>query len=303
MPSVEVNGVSIAYEIAGDGPPIVWTPGGRGPRGPFTYVFAGRFSRDYKVLTWDRRNSGASDLLISDSPSEWHAYTDDLHLLLRHTDMSPAYIGGGSGGCMLSLLMANRYPKDVKGLILVNPPTDDSDLIKPLADGWYSILADAAERGGMQEVIKTSSNPPEKEMLWLTGWVSDYAARSPDIREKILKMDPKRFSLTMRRWGEWFMTGRLPLVNLTDDEVEKIDVPAIVSPGRNELHPERSARRLCSLLPKATCVEYSDRLSEDEIRHITEEEFGWSTYFAFLSPFFEDFLHQVESGTFEPDKK
>jgi hypothetical protein len=93
------------------------------------------------------------------------------------------------------------------------------------------------------------------------------------------------------------------LANLGDEEVKKIVVPAIIAPGRNNLHPEHSARQLFGLLPNAAWIEYSARLSEGEIRHITEEKFGWSTYFAFLSPFFEEFLHQVQSGTFEADKK
>ena len=83
MPKIKVNGVSIAYEVAGEGPPIVWTPGGWIPREPFTYVFAGRLSASHKVLTWDRRNCGASDLAVEDAESEWHLWADDLHALLQ----------------------------------------------------------------------------------------------------------------------------------------------------------------------------------------------------------------------------
>ena len=303
MPTIEVNGVNIAYEVAGRGPPLVWTGGGRHPRSASTYSFAGRFSINYKVLTWDRRNSGESDMRISDSPSEWHAYTDDLHLLLDHLEMSPAYIGGGSAGCMLSLLMAHRYPKDVKGLILADPPTDDIDILRPLSEGWYIALAEAAESGGMQEVIRRSSNPPNQERPRLPEWVSNCAGRDPDIRDAILSIDPKWFASIMRRWGKWFLTNGLHLVNLTDEEVKRIGMPAIIAPGRNDLHPERTARLLYNRLPNTTWVEYSDRLSEDEIRHITDEEFGHSTYISLLAPFIEDFLHRIESGTYVPDKK
>ncbi len=51
MPKIKVNGVSIAYEVAGEGPPIVWTGGGWFPRDPYTFVLAGRLSARYKVLT------------------------------------------------------------------------------------------------------------------------------------------------------------------------------------------------------------------------------------------------------------
>ena len=42
MPKIEVNEINIAYKIAGEGPPLVFTPGGRAPRGPYSYAFAGR---------------------------------------------------------------------------------------------------------------------------------------------------------------------------------------------------------------------------------------------------------------------
>jgi hypothetical protein len=50
MPKAKVNGISIAYEVAGKGTSIVWTPGGWFPRRPTAYVFAGRFSANYRVL-------------------------------------------------------------------------------------------------------------------------------------------------------------------------------------------------------------------------------------------------------------
>lgn len=70
MPSIEVNGVNIADEVAGKGPPLVWAGGDREAGTAFTYAYSGRFSRDYQVLTWDCRNNGASGFLISDSPDE-----------------------------------------------------------------------------------------------------------------------------------------------------------------------------------------------------------------------------------------
>ena len=84
MPRTEVDGVSIAYEVVGEGRPWVLTPGGR-------------FSKDYpgvrelavalaeqgnRVLIWDRPNCGESDVCFrGDSESEMQA--DMLAGLLR----------------------------------------------------------------------------------------------------------------------------------------------------------------------------------------------------------------------------
>ena len=305
MPKIEINGVNIAYELAGEGPPLVWTPGGRTPRKPITYAIAGRFSSNYKVLTWDRRNSGFSDIAITDAENEWHAYTDDLHHLLRRLNMSPAFIGGGSGGCIVSLLMAHRYPEDVKGLILHHPPTDDPELHARLLEGWYLFLAEAAEKGDMEAVISKSADKSH-EYSMLTQWVADSIARNPDNRDRFLSMDPGIFALTMRRWANAWSPSRAHLAGLPDDEVKNIKAPAQISHGINDnIHPVQTARKLFELLPNAEWVDYSSRYSAKEIQVLGDAwasgDLGWSTYCAFYAPFFEDFLHRVESNTFKPN--
>ncbi len=303
MSKIKVNGVSIAYEVAGEGSPIVWTPGGWGPRDPFTYVFAGRLSANYRVLTWDRRNSGASDLAIEDAESEWHLWTDDLHALLQELDMSPAYVGGDSAGSELSLLMAHRYPKDVKGLILHDPPTNDvQDVLQPVAEAHYLCLAEAAEREDMEAVIKISADPPKSDWAWLTSWVADSIARNPENRERLLSMEPEQFSRTMRKWAKWFASPRFHLSNLSDEELAGIDVPAIVSHGFTAWHPEHVARALYRSLPNAEWVEYSSRHTPEEIQRIAEGDVGRSTTLAFRFPFYEDFLRRVESGQFKGER-
>ena len=85
-----VNGASIAYEIFGKGPLLVWTEGGRFGRNELSYLVAGHFARQYSVLIWDRRNGfGASDVALADSPNYMTADVEDLHALLRNLDLGP----------------------------------------------------------------------------------------------------------------------------------------------------------------------------------------------------------------------
>ena len=153
MPKIRVNGVTLAYELFGEGPPVVWTPSGWSPRNNFSYLVAGRLSANYRVLLWDRRNTGASDIGIEDAPSDIHLIVDDLHHLLEALDMSPAYLAGKCSGQTLSLMMAHRYPADVKGLILVATPTDDLDISKPIGDALGNKAAAVAEEKGMQDYL------------------------------------------------------------------------------------------------------------------------------------------------------
>ena len=106
MATLEINGGTIAYELFGEGPLLVWNTGGREARVGREYLLAGHFARRCSVLLWDRRNSaGASDIHLSDADSATHADAEDLHGMLQALGLAPACIGGASAGCALSLLI------------------------------------------------------------------------------------------------------------------------------------------------------------------------------------------------------
>ena len=257
MPKIEVNGVNIAYEIAGDGSPFVWSSHGWGSLGPEAYVVGGRMSANYKVLLWDRRNAGASGFGVEDSPSDWYLWTDDLHELLRSLGMGPAYLAGTSGGYLFSLLMAYRYPSDVKGLMLFGPSTDDVTLLKPIGKARYLFLAEVAEKDGMQAVFEASANPPEElEHALAVGWIAQ-CAQSEDSKKRILSFDAKEFAAIMRKWDSWFSSPSVYLGNIEEDEIRNIKIPAIVASGFDELHPEHTAKHLYNLLPNAEWADYT----------------------------------------------
>jgi pimeloyl-ACP methyl ester carboxylesterase len=238
------------------------------------YPSAEHLSANYQVLVWDRRNTGASDLAIEDAPSEVHLWADDLHHLLGALNMSPAYLGGTSNGQMLSLLMAHRYPQDVRGLILANTPTDDLDLMGRIWNAHYMQLAEVAESKGMQAVIAHSTeaqmrvlsaqSKPE-DFDWLLSWVAETISMNPSNRDRLLATDPRQFSTLMRKWGRSILSGRPHLAGLTEDQVRCISVPALVAHGFNPFHPRRAAETLYWLLPNAEWVEYTDRFTQKEI--------------------------------------
>ena len=83
MPTALVNGCNIHYEIIGTREPIALTPGGRAP-GESSRNMAERLAATgrYRVITYDRRNCGASDVIISGGQLECEVWADDLAALL-----------------------------------------------------------------------------------------------------------------------------------------------------------------------------------------------------------------------------
>lgn len=294
MAKMKVNGVELDYEVIGEGTPLVWTVGGWCPRLEESYFIAGRFATRYKVFIWDRRNTGKSDVALDeDAPSEFHQYAEDLHVLLNELGMTPAYVGGASGGLITSLLFAHLHPDDVKGLILSSAPTMDQESIREkLLQSHYYNFADLAEQKGMEAVANTTG--------FAVYWPS-LCEQNPENKERLLSMPVDRFAALMRKWAEW---GPYWCAGLTEEELADITAPAIVNclmQPPESLHPKASAVALQKRLPNSVFLDAADVLNAEERRSLTEEPYVDRYRMVLrLSERWEDFLDTVESGTFVP---
>ena len=135
MPSIEINGGDVVYQILGDsGDLIALTPGGRfskeipGLRPLADALAAG----GYRVLLWDRPNCGASDVQFY-GQSESHMRAETLHGLLSPLE------GIGPDDIRVAELV-RRLDGTVREVIIATSPSVDGEatamyvarVIKPL---------------------------------------------------------------------------------------------------------------------------------------------------------------------------
>jgi pimeloyl-ACP methyl ester carboxylesterase len=304
MPRICVNGASLAYEVLGSGSPIVWTPGGWFPRENWVYLNAGSLASHYQIVLWDRPNCGASDVRIEDALSELHLWADYLHHLLHALDLSPAYLAGGSNGSCFSLLMAHRYPDDVKGLILNDPPTDSLDILRLFVEARYYNLAIVAETDGMHAVVRHSteawnriitgtSNPESFD--WLEKWAAETISMNAENRERFLSMNPQHFAAILKRWGDFMLSGRGHVSGLTDDELAHITTPALVVPGFDPVHPRHTAEALHRSLANAEWVEYADHYPQELLERVAASDASPREKAILTMPFIKQFLQRIEA--------
>lgn len=81
---------------------MVLTPGGREGRHVLD-ALAGELARHFCLLTWDRRNTGSSDLYFDETRTEQVIWAADLTELARALAFAPTRIADGSAGCRVSL--------------------------------------------------------------------------------------------------------------------------------------------------------------------------------------------------------
>ena len=245
VPRVDVEGISIAYEVVGEGRPWIVTPGGR-------------YSKDYpgvrelavaladqgnRVVIWDRPNCGESEVCFrGESESEMQA--DVLAGLLRALDLAPAVIVGGSGGARVSLLAADRH-RDVAAGVAVWWISGGVFGLLSLASYYCAPSVPAAWNGGMEAV---TALPSWEEPL----------ERHPRNRELLLAQDPVEFIATMERWMAVYCGCAGELVpGLPDADARGLDLPTLVfrSGVSDPNHPRITSERLAALLPNSELVE------------------------------------------------
>jgi pimeloyl-ACP methyl ester carboxylesterase len=248
MATTTIRGATVAYEVLGNsGPWLAQSPGGRRPKEEVKAMSQQIADGGFRVLIYDRRNCGASDVVLEGSESEYEIWADDLYELLKQLNAVPAYISGASSGCRLSVLFALRHPEAVKGLLL-RGVTGGAFACKRLAENYYGQFVRAAEQGGMEAVCKTEH------------WAERIAA-NPSNRARILAIDPKRFAASFNRWAVPFSTGaELPMIGVTEQQLHSIRVPTQVIPGHDRTHNRATGMRVGSLIQGAEIV---DLLGQD----------------------------------------
>lgn len=143
-----VEGIELAYEVRGEGAPIVMIHGAQGDQTMFAGM-AAAFAEKYRVLTFDQRGSGLSDK--PDMPYSIAMLADDTASLMDHLKMWPAHVIGVSMGGTIAQELALRHPKKIKSLVLGCTTAGGPKAIRlsaSTAAGAYSTQAMTAEERG-----------------------------------------------------------------------------------------------------------------------------------------------------------
>ena len=134
MAYIDVPGARLYYEVHGDGPTLLLSPGNGVPSslwGPLLPLLSARF----RTVVYDMRGIGRTEV-DADSHPTVEEYADDLHALAAEVGR-PAFSLGHAWGAWVAGVHAIRHPDEVRGLVLCS-----------LA-GWFPITpegqADAAK--------------------------------------------------------------------------------------------------------------------------------------------------------------
>src|SRR5438045_1439481 len=114
-----VNGISLYYEVHGQGKPLIMLHGGFGSFEMFS-ALSPALAEKYQVIGVDLYGHGRTAL--TDRPLRFEHMADDIAGLIEHLGLDKADVLGFSLGGAVALQTAIRYPERVNKLVLISTP-------------------------------------------------------------------------------------------------------------------------------------------------------------------------------------
>ena len=205
----ESNGVSLFYEVKGEGKPIVFTHGASWNHKQWQPQVE-EFSKTYKTIVWDVRGHGYSSLPEGRVNSE--DFSKDLVNLIDYLGLEKATLCGLSMGGHISLQTAIRFPKSVESLILLGTPCTN-------AFNWYEKIFVPINRLSSRIIPMKLSGKIQADML------SKFNPNNRDYIEEAFSL------ITRKNWIRvWDAVTRMESSN----DLEKICCPTLIMQGEHD---------------------------------------------------------------------
>ena len=279
MAKINIDNINIEYEIIGNsGPILALMPGAR--RGYLEMkTLAEKISKNnIRVLLHDRRNTGASDMLLDDNATEEVVWADELHNLFKAIGEEKVFVSGSSSGARTALMYALRHPESLLGLIIMRV-TGGKFAAQRLPVNYYKNFIDIARKEGMEGVAKTPR-------------FLEYIATNPSIYKNLINMDKELFIKVQTNLLDKFLNGaELPVMGITESELNSIKVPSLVIPGNDNTHNSESGKTASVMLGNS-------ELHELPIEDVDVDLIPWSQWYDYeneISNVMSRFINNIAS--------
>lgn len=120
LKKVSVGSAKLHYVDQGCGTPVIFVHGDIQDYRTWE-VQRAAFSKDFRFISYSRRYHYPNKWTGEGSDYSALGHAEDLAELIRTLNLAPAHIVGGSYGGLIVLLLAVKYPKLVKSLVLNEP--------------------------------------------------------------------------------------------------------------------------------------------------------------------------------------
>ncbi len=207
----EIDGARIAYDVTGDGHPLLLFHAGIGDRRMWDAQLPA-FAQHFTVIRYDARGFGETRM-----PAAPFSPSADAIALLDHLGIARAHVVGVSMGSQTAIETAIAAPERVSALVAVAARTG-MPVSETLRAGWERVneLEEAGDTPGAVEY---------ELKMWVDGPERGPDAVDPQMRERVREMNAALFARDDVDGEE------LPLDPPAADRLAEISAPTLILYG------------------------------------------------------------------------
>jgi pimeloyl-ACP methyl ester carboxylesterase len=136
MPQVEVDGLTISYDVQGDGEPLLLIPYTSADHACWAFQLPA-YTEHFSCIAIDLPGSGESDKPAGPYSTEGHA--DQVAAFLGAIGLERAHVAGMSFGGAVGIHLAARHPGRVRSLSLHSAWHASDDYLKIVVEQWREL--------------------------------------------------------------------------------------------------------------------------------------------------------------------
>jgi len=210
-------------------------------------------SRKYRCIVFDRRECGQSGGRVEHLT--WAHYVAQGKGLLEHLGIERAHLLGGCMGCCPVMAFGVAHPQATLSMILWWPVGGAKYRIK--GQQRFAEHLTYVQQHGLAEVVSlaTSGTKSFGEDPRAGPWCS-VIRHDRAFAESFAKQDVERYKLIVQGMAGSLL-DRDTSPGAEPEDLLRLDIPALIVPGRDDSHATSAARYLEECLPRA---EYWDVL-------------------------------------------
>jgi len=256
MATAVVDGIPTRYEVIGTGAPLLmYAPGGFDATiekwsslGVYARVKPLQWlAKKYRCIVFDRRECGQSGGRVE--RVTWRDYVNQGRALLDHLEIDRAHLMGGCMGVSPVVAFAAAHPERVAGMVLWWPVGGARYRIR--GHGRFAEHLAFVQQNGLQGVVDLvvkegkSFGADPRGGPWASVIQHDAAFASGFV-----KQDLERYKLVVAGMARTLL-DRDTAPGAEPEDLMRLEIPALIVPGRDEAHATSAARYLEECLPKS----------------------------------------------------
>ena len=138
MPQVEVDGLTINYDVQGEGEPLLLIPYTSADHACYAFQLPA-YTEHFRCIAVDLPGSGESDKPAG--PYSTDGYADQVAAFLGAIGIERAHVAGVSLGAAVGIHLAARHPDRVRSLSLHSAWHATDDYLKIVLEQWRTLAS------------------------------------------------------------------------------------------------------------------------------------------------------------------